>query len=294
MAALCVATCVLAAEHADDQAAAVAEERRRRLSELHHVAWEDIPRWRPATSAEPAAVERSCRLRRLVVAEVAGLLRSVFPGAQWLGMTCTESVSGVMGTIDSSAVTLYIKATHLNAGWTDACGGSKDDSYLARELIPSIHEAVSREWEDLQVAGIHEEGRQLETQAERRDEPLWPRGFPPLDGAALYPTLALTNHSCDANLEYGWEVAPCRGSNRSTPGPFSFRAREVPAEDRTAAPLVPSPSVRVRSLARIEPQHPWSLLLPCAHQPRSPITRSRRRRARCGLRRCGTLRAVRS
>ena len=127
----------------------MAEERQRWLGHLHSVAWEGIPRWRPANPATSAWTERSCVLRHAVVRESAALLQRIFPGAQWLSVTGVECVSCIMGTMDSSAVSLYIRCTQLNAGWADASSGSKDDAAL-RELIPCIHEAVVREWEDCQ------------------------------------------------------------------------------------------------------------------------------------------------
>ena len=54
--------------------------------------------------------------------EVSSLLQAIFPGDHWLASaTGVESVSGLLGTIDTSAVSLYIKCTELNARWSEKC-----------------------------------------------------------------------------------------------------------------------------------------------------------------------------
>ena len=74
-----------------------------------------------------------------------------------------------------------------------------------QQMVVSIHEVVQRSFEDtedssgsgtLAAAVSYPAGRWLADLKERRSEPLWHRGLPPIDGAALYSTGAQMNHSC--------------------------------------------------------------------------------------------------
>jgi hypothetical protein len=87
-----------------------------------------------------------------------------------------------------------------------------------QELVASIHEAVQRDFED-HTAVLSPQRRCAEDVADRRSEPLWQQGFPPIDGAALYHTGAMMNHSCAPNIDCTWSDS-CRATfaaNRTIP-----------------------------------------------------------------------------
>lgn len=228
LAALSVAEIILAAEQAvphvpqgsglsvlqKAQADATAAEHRRRFGDLHTVAWEDIPRWSlspaaAADSAEAADIDRYCRLRRCIVEEVAQLVQEVFPGNQWMAVTCPESISSLMGTMDSSCILPWIRCDHLNLGWADKRSKLVGKLRL-QELVASIHEAVQRDFEDHAVA-LSPRQRYAEDLADRRSEPLWQQGLPPVDGAALYHTGGMMNHCCAPNIDCTWSNS-CRAT----------------------------------------------------------------------------------
>ena len=74
----------------------------------------------------------------------------------------------------------------------------------------SIHEAVQRDFEDHAVA-LSPRRRTAEDIADRRSEPLWQQGFPPIDGAALYLTGGMMNHCCAPNIDCTWSDS-CRAT----------------------------------------------------------------------------------
>eukprot|EP01044_Picomonas_judraskeda_P000352 COSAG03_NODE_15_length_22165_cov_72.809934_21_plen_513_part_00 len=248
LAALSVAEVVVAAERASlqhvspesgpqalqaAQADESAAEHRRRFDNLHTVPWEDIPRWSlgPATaadSAEAADIKRCCRLRRCVVEEVAQLVQAVFPGDQWMAVTSPESISSLMGTMDSSCILPWIRSNDLKdvqIAWVDrrspvqlAGKRASDAKREVQEIVASIHEAVQRDFEDHAI-GLSPSRRRAEDIAERRAEPLWQQGLPPIDGAALYRTGGMMNHSCSPNVDCAWSDS-CRATflaNRTIP-----------------------------------------------------------------------------
>ena len=101
LAALCIAQAILAAEAGEDADAATVE-RLRSLGLLHSVRWEEIPRWASASIPAGAGVDVFCELRCAVVEETSALLQAIFPAEAWHELTDVESVSGIMGTLDSS------------------------------------------------------------------------------------------------------------------------------------------------------------------------------------------------
>ena len=189
LAALCIAQAILAAEAGEDADAATVE-RLRWLGLLHRVRWEEIPRWASASIPAGAGVDAFCELRRSVVEETSAQLQSIFPGE----LTDVEFVSCIMGTLESCSVLPWIRCrqrTDSGSGVVTLPGCPRGP-VLLDELVPCIHEAVVREFEAAQVPTT---ARHWEDVMDRRDEPLW-RGIPPIDGAALYPTVGQMNHSC--------------------------------------------------------------------------------------------------
>ena len=248
LAALSVAEMIIAAERAslqhispesgsrapqEAQADELAAEHRRRFGNLHTVPWEDIPRWSlgPATaadSAEAADVKRCYGLRRCVVEEVAQLVQAVFPGDQWMSVTSPEGISSLMGTMDSSCILPWIRSNDLKdvqIAWVDGCSPlqlagkhASDAKRELQEIVASIHEAVQRDFEDHGIV-LSPSRRRAEDIAERRAEPLWQQGIPPIDGAALYRTGGMMNHSCSPNIDCTWSDS-CRATfsaNRTIP-----------------------------------------------------------------------------
>lgn len=223
LAALCVAEVVLATEQehalcaADDSrptseapppplAELAQRQRDRLLGQLYSVPWEDIPRWSCASPGLPTHLARAARYRRVrqcVVQALSSLLREVFPAAHWAALTAPESVSEIMGMLDTSCVLPWIPRTRLNALCSDAAARRIDGHVKPAELVPCVHEAMVREAEDAEATIC---ARQRHDKTARRAEPLWRRDvFPPIDAAALYPTLGQMNHSCAANVGYTWQ-----------------------------------------------------------------------------------------
>jgi hypothetical protein len=211
-----------------------------------------------AAAAAAAEVEKCCRLRRCIVEEVSQLLGTIFPGGsewQWDGIAGCDSVSALMGTMDSSCILPWIKCDTLNTGWADqtnhsstaagamnGTGGAVSVDAEVQQMVVSIHEAVQRSFEDtedsssgsgsggtLAAAVSYPAGRWLADLTERRAEPLWHRGLPPIDGAALYSTGAQMNHSCVPNVDYTWRTSTLCSSSTiiSSSAKATFKANRA-------------------------------------------------------------------
>ena len=106
-----------------------------------------------------------------------------------------------------------------------------------QQMVVSIHEVVQRSFEDtedssgsgtLAAAVSYPAGRWLADLKERRSEPLWHRGLPPIDGAALYSTGAQMNHSCVPNVDYTWSLrtSSCSSAKATFKANRAIRAGE--------------------------------------------------------------------
>jgi len=80
----------------------------------------------------------------------------------------------------------------------------------------------------LAAAVSYPAGRWLADLKERRSEPLWHRGLPPIDGAALYSTGAQMNHSCVPNVDYTWSLrtSSCSSAKATFKANRAIRAGE--------------------------------------------------------------------
>ena len=160
-----------------------------------------------------------------------------------------------MGTMDSSCILPWIKCDTLNTGWADqtnhssTAAGAMNGTGAAvsvdaevQQMVVSIHEAVQRSFEDtedsssssgsggtLAAAVSYPAGRWLADLTERRAEPLWHRGLPPIDGAALYSTGAQMNHSCVPNVDYTWRTSTSCSSSTiiSSSAKVTFKANRA-------------------------------------------------------------------